>query len=984
MASSFNARDYLQSQGNRTRDRSMSMSRRDSQSRKQSPMPAVRPRKSSSTAKYYLDDDDARQPGMLDDDPRLAGPPSRRDKSRSRTRYNNSHTNNDDDSDDGDESADEDMYRRLGKDKGHKQPSYGRYYLSDEEDLPSPSYAPAPPPMRRSKSSGGGGGGGHPSKGYGYASADALGYDSERERGRRARMMKPEVPPPSKSASKYRQYTQPVMDTDEEDDDDEDDDDEVLRYGGGGYYGYPSRRNRSASRGNARYGNKPSLRGNNNNIYYVEEDDSEDSPDYYNRRSRRGSRSASRSRTRADEAAHHYDTATALAAAASTTRNQADYDKYVRQLRKLDPKARSRSRSKPRSKSVAGVVPPAPEFDDDWAEVPECERPDFVPPPQHPEPTPVGVGVHPQQQHQQQQQRAPHPGGLGMYASQPPPAPSPTTPTARHHPYNHSSVYAQGNNQHPRRQSQPQPQQHQVPPPPPPPPPPPAAPAPGANPAMQQYPSVPRAQYLHQQHPQYQQHPQQTVPDAHYAHPQAAPHNRAPSSTGPPTSPQRQYASPPAYQYRQVNPDLKYTSNPAKPSLPSENRFSAKAAAPAAPTAPTVSPAQTPTQVPDLSHFLEPKPRRRRPSIGRPHSYSFPSPPSREQMNVPGSFPDPAPPPGSPLVEPYKGTAQHQQHQQHQQQQQQQKAAGSTSRWSGAFAKYFAGNDDEKAAPTSEPKRSNSKATKKKATDKDKLDRWVKLSRNTAGSLDSTSMTSSSKQTQESVPMYDPVPDAKALKAALTTPNRADAKPLITLLPYLTPDEMHALRSEYRNTMRMSGRAVNLAKHIGARLTGSFGKACHSTALGQWESEAYWIILHRDNPQRKELLIETLVGRPNAEIEKIKTSFRENYNQDLEKCVKTELKPDKFRMAMLVALAEARMPDNAPIDPELVREDVRGLRRALSEENEMDMLQIVLVRGYAHLREVLHVYKSAFRENFAREMINRSRNVVVSTSPITD
>jgi hypothetical protein len=404
----------------------------------------------------------------------------------------------------------------------------------------------------------------------------------------------------------------------------------------------------------------------------------------------------------------------------------------------------------------------------------------------------------------------------------------------------------------------------------------------------------------------------QQIPTSPFERPSSA-HSRAASGGGSKGS--RQYANPPQYQYAQVNQDLKYTSTPAK--------------------APTQSAAQVETKRyskggPDVTQYLDVKPGLRRTTAARPHSFSYPSP-AAEHLNVPGSFPDPLPPPGTLQVDPYQ------------------------------------------------IRRSTSKARKAATAEKEreKHERWVQLNRKT-GSLES--MASSAKPPLELG--YDPRPDAKSLKAALSsTHSRVESKPLIEILPYLSSGELGALRAEYRNVMRVNGRPLNLAKHLAARVTGSFGKACHATALGQWDSEAYWIILYRANPQRRDILIETLIGRPNSEIEKIKASYRENYGESLEKTVKSEVKPDKFRLAILLALSESRQSDNAPIDKTLISEDVRALRHALVEGTEMDVLQIVLVRGNAHLREVLHIYKSVFKENFARQMARKFPNVMVSSIP---
>lgn len=95
--------------------------------------------------------------------------------------------------------------------------------------------------------------------------------------------------------------------------------------------------------------------------------------------------------------------------------------------------------------------------------------------------------------------------------------------------------------------------------------------------------------------------------------------------------------------------------------------------------------------------------------------------------------------------------------------------------------------------------------------------------------------------------------------------------------------------------------------------------------------------------------------------------------------MQTELKADKFRVAVLLALQEKRQPDNAPLNVDLVRRDVYDLHRAVTSRDggETAMIQIIIVRGNAHLREVLQAYEMTYRENFTRAMLSKSRNLVV-------
>ncbi|KAL8719963.1 MAG: hypothetical protein Q9225_003111 [Loekoesia sp. 1 TL-2023] len=240
----------------------------------------------------------------------------------------------------------------------------------------------------------------------------------------------------------------------------------------------------------------------------------------------------------------------------------------------------------------------------------------------------------------------------------------------------------------------------------------------------------------------------------------------------------------------------------------------------------------------------------------------------------------------------------------------------------------------------------------------------------------------SSATVSKRVSFYDPEPDALALAAALkhSTP---DAGPIIKILPQLSDDHILELRTEYKKHIKVSGKGINIAKHIKLKVPGNLGKVAYAVALGRWESEAHWAnFWYQSNSSRRELLIESLMGRTNSEIVKIKDAFSDKrYNDSLEKCMQTELKKDKFRNAILLALEEKRMSEKEKLDINLVRRDTQELYKALTskEGGETAMINIIVVRSDNHLREVLKTFEAMYRKNFAREMIQKSRNLVVSS-----
>ena len=234
------------------------------------------------------------------------------------------------------------------------------------------------------------------------------------------------------------------------------------------------------------------------------------------------------------------------------------------------------------------------------------------------------------------------------------------------------------------------------------------------------------------------------------------------------------------------------------------------------------------------------------------------------------------------------------------------------------------------------------------------------------------------------VKIYDAEEDARALVDALSQ-RTPDADTLIDILPSLSHDQMLELRSEYKRHCKVQGRGINIAKHIKLKTTGNFGKICYVTALGRYESEGYWAnYWYQSGNARRELLIEALMGRQNHEIRAIKDAFKDKrYGDSLVKCMDKELKADKFRKAVLMALEAERQEESDVWPVEYRNRDVDTLYRALKarEGGESAMLGVVVMRSDGHLREVLRTYERKCGGNFARDALRKSNNLVVSTQP---
>lgn len=481
--------------------------------------------------------------------------------------------------------------------------------------------------------------------------------------------------------------------------------------------------------------------------------------------------------------------------------------------------------------------------------------------------------------------------------------------------------------------------------------------------------------------------PQGAYPPSSQSIPGAFPGGYPATTAAPPTThyPQSQgytatqsYAAPGQYQYANPDPSIRYTSKGNERqayTASAQNQYA------------TQKPSYTASNEPQ---FLEIAPGRSRAESvgrqGRPHSLSVSS-----NLSVGGGMAAAAGgrPPASPLLEAYKGTYQ------------------SISPMPSPIARPVglardsdisdleelggsSGSDRRRTHKSSRSRDERKEKEREKEREIEKEKEHRRHSRHVSHAGGEEIITIAPGSGRKKVAFYDPEDDAVALKDSLSRHTSLDTRSLMEILPNLSSDQMLTLRAEYKKHAKVHNKGINIAKHIKLKLGNtSFGKACYATALGRWESEAYWAnCYYQAGTSRRELLIESLIGRSNAEIREIKSCFRDaRYADSLEKCMKAELKADKFRYVILLALSEQRQSEKEQVSSREVQEDVVALRRAVTsrEGGETAMIDIILLRNDAHLREVMRLYDHAYKSNFAKDVIKKSQNLVVRIfSPLID
>ncbi|PWY92883.1 Annexin [Aspergillus heteromorphus CBS 117.55] len=469
-----------------------------------------------------------------------------------------------------------------------------------------------------------------------------------------------------------------------------------------------------------------------------------------------------------------------------------------------------------------------------------------------------------------------------------------------------------------------------------------------------------------------------------YAQPVAPPTHQRTASNDAAVKPP--YAAPSQYQYAHIDPNANVTyTKSAAPSAAKPLSYSAAPQYQSSGGAQANEPRQAGVKYSATPQFS--KPATARPETGpqyveitpgtrsgaRPHSRSVSS-----AHNLAVSGPDPTQRAASPMLEPYKGT--------YQTISPMPSPIVVPGRYDDDVSDMeLLGTSSDEGRREHRRKRSmDGKDRKESKSDRVKRDSSrVRHERHDSSGRDALVVIAPG-SSRKRVTFYDAAPDAIALRDALSHTRHVDNKALIRVLPHLTGDEVLDLRKEYKKHVKVHGKGVNLAKHIRLQLeNGAFAKVCYATALGRWESEAFWAnCYYQSSKSRRELLIESLFGRRNSEIHEIKDCFRDSrYHDSLEKCMKAELKADKFRLAVLLALEESRQSERDPTDLDLVDRDVDELRRALITPHggETAMIYIIVRRSDPHLRDVLRAYEKAYGRNFVRAMMEKSQNLVGET-----
>jgi len=190
-----------------------------------------------------------------------------------------------------------------------------------------------------------------------------------------------------------------------------------------------------------------------------------------------------------------------------------------------------------------------------------------------------------------------------------------------------------------------------------------------------------------------------------------------------------------------------------------------------------------------------------------------------------------------------------------------------------------------------------------------------------------------------------------------------DEKALIRILSNKDPLQMEVIRQTFDRTHKR-----NLIEDLRKETSGYFEKGLVQLARGPLHTDCHLLFEAMDGPGTKEVVLnDILLGRSNADIKAIKSTFQQTFRRSLESAVKGDLSMKTERHFMIV-LGANRAEDSAPVDPRQVDQDVMDLYKATEGRmgtDEILVCQILSTRNNDQIRAIAHSYKQKFRKDLS-------------------
>jgi annexin A7/11 len=190
-----------------------------------------------------------------------------------------------------------------------------------------------------------------------------------------------------------------------------------------------------------------------------------------------------------------------------------------------------------------------------------------------------------------------------------------------------------------------------------------------------------------------------------------------------------------------------------------------------------------------------------------------------------------------------------------------------------------------------------------------------------------------------------------------------DNKALIRTLANKDPLQIEAIKDVYYRNFHKS-----LEKDILSETSGWFETGLQAIVQGPLLHDCHLLYKAMDGPGTKEkVLNDVLLGRSNADLQAIKSKYKQTFGRSLENDVKGDLSM-KTERHFLIVLGANRAEDSAPVIPQDIDRDVMDLYRAGEGKmgtDEMIFCSLLSTRNDNQIRAINHAYEQKFRKRLA-------------------
>ncbi|KAI5840844.1 hypothetical protein DFP73DRAFT_177352 [Morchella snyderi] len=190
-----------------------------------------------------------------------------------------------------------------------------------------------------------------------------------------------------------------------------------------------------------------------------------------------------------------------------------------------------------------------------------------------------------------------------------------------------------------------------------------------------------------------------------------------------------------------------------------------------------------------------------------------------------------------------------------------------------------------------------------------------------------------------------------------------DEKALISVFGYREGDVIEAIREQYSTHTKR-----DLITTLDKETSGYFRTALKAVAHGPSQCDVYFVHMAVAGLGTNEsMLTESIMGKTNAEINRMKIIYTKLYKESLESAVRGDLSMKTEKLFMM-ALSGQRTEDWVPINPQLVTSDVAAIHTACSGfgTDELSVCTVLTRASDPYLRAVAEEYKARHKTDLVK------------------